>query len=469
MSDCGSLAVLWTGPLSLVPQSNNTPDREINNRTSVRGQRRRDPFEFLGRQKELFYAMSFGKWPKYLVGTGLVLASLLVSSCKSKVPPPPAAGPSDVATVTIRPERTVLTTELPGRTSPFLVAEIRPQVNGLLQRRLFQEGAFVKAGDLLYQIDPAPYEAVYAQAKAALTTAQADLLTAEANIPALQSRADRMKGLVAINAVAKQNYDDASAALRQAEANLAARKAAIEINRAAVESARINLSYTPITSPISGRIGISNVTVGALTTAYQPTPLAVVQQLDPIYVDVVQSSVELLNLRRRLQDGNLKQRGATGNRVRLILEDKTIYSWEGTLQFRDVTVDPTTGSFTLRLVFPNPNQVLLPGMFARAVVQEGVSEQAILAPQQGVTRDAKGTPVAWIVGKDEKVEQRILELDRALGDKWLVTSGLAPGDRLIVEGFQRVRPGAQVHAVPFTGNAGGGPAGEGQNKAERGK
>jgi membrane fusion protein, multidrug efflux system len=408
--------------------------------------------------------MSFGKWPKYLIVTGLVLVGLLVIGCKSKkVDGPPAAGPAEVATVTIRPERTVLTTELPGRTCAYLVAEIRPQVNGLIRSRLFREGANVKVGELLYQIDPAPYQAASNQAKAALATAEADLVTVEANLPAIRSRAERLKGLVAIHAVAQQDYDDASAALRQAEANLAARRASVEINRAALESARINLSYTPINAPISGRIGMSNITVGALATAYQPTPLAVVQQLDPIYVDVVQASAELLRLRGRLESGRLKQNGPIQSKVKLILEDKTPYPLKGTLQFRDVTVDPTTGSVTLRLVFPNPKQLLLPGMFVRAVVEDGVSQEAVLVPQQGVTRDTKGNPIALVVGKDEKVEQRTLELDRAIGDKWLVTNGLADGDRLIVEGLQKVRPGDRVRAVPFTGPAGGGPrAGEGQ-------
>lgn len=405
---------------------------------------------------------------EHLVVTGLVLSVLVSSSCKPKASAVPSqAGPAEVATVTIRPERTVLTTELPGRTSAYLVAEIRPQVNGLIQNRLFREGSNVKAGDLLYQIDPAPYQAAYDQAKAALVTAEADLVTAEANLPAIRSRAERLKGLVAIHAVSQQDYDDASAALRQAEASLAARKASVEINRAAVESARINLSFTPIKAPISGRIGISSITAGALATAYQPTPLAVIQQLDPIYVDVVQANAELLRLRQRLESGRLKRNGTVQNKVKLFLEDKTPYPLAGTLQFQDVTVDPATGSVTLRLVFPNPKQVLLPGMFVRAVVQEGVSEQALLVPQQGVTRNTKGIPVAWVVGQDEKVEERILELDRAIGDKWLVTSGLVAGDRLIVEGFQKVRPGAQVRAVPFDAN--GSPAASGgQDKANGG-
>ncbi|MBZ5664142.1 MAG: efflux RND transporter periplasmic adaptor subunit [Acidobacteriia bacterium] len=401
--------------------------------------------------------MWFGKWPRYLVTIGFVLVGLILSSCKSKVGGPPA-GPAEVAIVAIRPERVLLTTELPGRTSSYLVAEIRPQVNGLIQSRSFREGASVKAGDLLYQIDPAPYQAAYDQAKAALATAEADLTMAEANLPAIQSRAERLKGLAAIHAVGQQDYDDASAALRQCEATITARKTAVEVSRAALQSARINLSYTPIRAPISGRIGISNITVGALATAYQPTPLAVVQQLDPIYVDVVQASAEVLGLRRRLESGRLKQNGPIQSKVKLFLEDKTPYPLVGTLQFRDVTVDPTTGSVTLRLVFPNPNQVLLPGMFVRAVVEEGVSEHALLAPQQGVTRDTKGTPIAWIVNREEKVEQRTLELDRAIGDKWVVTKGLDDGDRLIVEGLQRVRPGDRVRAVAFAADASGHPA-----------
>jgi membrane fusion protein (multidrug efflux system) len=362
----------------------------------------------------------------------------------------------------------VLTTELPGRTSAFLVAEIRPQVSGLIQRRAFQEGANVKAGDLLYQIDPAPYEAAVNQAKAALTTAQADLVTAEANLPAIRSREARLKGLVAIHAVSQQDYDDASAALRQAEANLAARKASVEISRTALETARINLSYTPIKAPISGRIGISNITVGALATAYQATPLAVIQQIDPLYVDVAQASAEVLRLQQRMARGHLKKDGAGESSVKLLMEDRSSYPLKGSLKFRDVTVDPTTGSMTLRLVFPNPNHVLLPGMFVRAVVEEGISQQAILAPQQGITRNVKGLPTALVVNQQEQVELRMLELDRAIGDKWLVTSGLAAGDRLIVEGMQKVRPGAKVRAVPFTAPAGGADQPAAQASVKRG-
>ncbi|MFB3902039.1 MAG: efflux RND transporter periplasmic adaptor subunit [Acidobacteriota bacterium] len=391
----------------------------------------------------------------------MMLTGLLVPGCKSATAPPPAMGPVEVAVVTIQPERTVLTTQLPGRTCAYLVAEIRPQVSGLIQRREFQEGAFVKAGHLLYQIDPAPYQAAYNQAKAAVATAEADLITAEANLPAIQAREERFKGLVAVRAVGQQDYDDAAAALRQAEANVETRKRVVESARAAVETARINLSYTPIKSPISGRIGVSNITVGALATAYQPTPLAVVQQLDPIYVDVTQASADLLSLRRRLQSGQIKRNGATSNRVKLLLEDGTPYPLKGTLQFQDVTVDPATGSVQVRMVFPNPRNVLLPGMFVRALIEEGVNENALLVPQQGVTRDVKGNAVALVVGKDEKVEQRMLTVDRAIGDKWLVTGGLVVGDRVIVEGLQRVRPGTTVHAVPY-----GVPAPKGGSPAE---
>lgn len=385
-----------------------------------------------------------------LTAIGVLCALAAFSACKSAPPPQQLA---EVAIVTIAPERAVLATELPGRTSAYLVAEIRPQVSGIIQKRQFKEGSDVKAGTLLYQIDPAPYQAAYDQANGALAMA-------EANLPAARSRAERLKHLVAIRAVGQQDYDDAAAALLKAEASVVASKAA-------VEAARINLDYTPIKAPIPGRTGRSSVTVGALVTAYQPVPLAVVQQLDPIYVDVTQSSADLLRLRRGLESGRLKEDGATGGKVRLLNEDGTPYPLEGALQFRDVTVDPSTGSVTLRLVFPNPDHVLLPGMFVRAVVEEGVSEHALLAPQQGVTRDPKGNPIAWVVDKAEKVEQRSLELDRAIGDKWLVTKGLAPGDKLIVDGLQRIRPGDSVRAVPFTDPASGGvPASAGQPRAE---
>lgn len=420
--------------------------------------RLRGSCELPGTPKESFHEMPFGKWPTYFHSPvlGLIFSSLLLSGCKTETVSPPAE-PAEVGFISVQPERAVLTTQLPGRTSAYLVAEIRPQVNGLIQSRLFQEGAMVKAGDLLYQIDPAPYQAAFNQAKATLLTSEAELATAQANLPAIRSRAERFQGLLASHAVAQQDYDDASANLRQANATVNARRAAVEISTAAVETAHINLGYTPIRAPISGRIGISTITVGALATAYQPTPLAVVQQLDPIYVDVVQASADLLSLRRRMETGRLKRNGSIQAKVKLLLEDKTPYDKTGTLQFRDVTVDPTTGSVTLRLVFPNPRQVLLPGMFVQAIIEEGVNDQALLVPQQGVTRDVKGNPVAWIVDKDAKVVERALVLDRAIGDRWLVTSGLDAGDRLIVEGLQKVRPGQQVRAVPFANQTGSEP------------
>lgn len=388
---------------------------------------------------------------------------LFLAGCSSKVEQAPASLP-EVATVTVRPEQITLTTELPGRTSAYLVAEIRPQVSGLLQERKFQEGAIVKKGDVLYQIDQAPYQAAYGQAKAALAAAEANVATAEANVavaeanlPAIRSRAERLKGLVAIHAVGQQDYDDANAALKQAEANLEMRKTTVEVNRAAVEvsksaleSARINLTYTPIKAPITGRIGKSDITVGAMVTAYQATPLAIIQQLDPIYVDVIQASTDLLRLRQEMESGNLRNDGSSMRKVKLLLEDGTTYPIEGKLEFRDVTVDPTTSSVTLRMVFANPKQVLLPGMFVRAVIEEGVNEQALVIPQQGVSHDLKGNAIALVVNKDNKVEQRALELDRAIGDKWLVTKGLVTGDQVIVEGIEKVRAGASVKTIEFS-------------------
>ena len=382
-----------------------------------------------------------------LVAVGFLAASTFLSlSCNRRNAGQKAMPLPEVAVATVQSEKLVLTTELPGRTSSYLVAEIRPQVNGIIQNRHFVEGSDVRAGEILYRIDPAPYQAAFDQAVASLAVA-------EANIPAMKSRAERMKRLAAIRAAGQQDYDDAAAALARAEAGVASA-------RAAMESARINLSYTPIKAPISGRIGKSTVTVGALVTAYQPVPLAVIQQLDPIYVDVTQASSDLLRLRRSLEAGKLKQNGEAQGDVKLFLEDGTPYSKAGRLQFRDVTVDPSTGSFTLRMVFPNPDRVLLPGMYVRAEVQEGVDESAILVPQEGVTRDTKGDPYVLVIGKDEIVEQRMLELDRTIGNKWLVARGLNPGDRVIVEGMQRVRPGSPVKAVPFNPATGTSPVSE---------
>jgi membrane fusion protein, multidrug efflux system len=375
-----------------------------------------------------------------LIPACILAVAAATAGCRKAQAPPPQ-GPVEVGTVTVRSERAVLTTELTGKTAPYLVADVRPQVNGIIQKRLFEEGSDVKAGSLLYQIDPAPYQAAFEQAKAALAVA-------EASLPPARSRAERLKGLVEIHAVGQQDYDEATAALLRAEAGVTSA-------RAAVESARINLAYTPLKAPISGRTGKSTVTVGALVTAYQPTSLVVIQQLDPIYVDVTQASADLLRLRRGLASGQLKR--ALESKVKLVLEDGTPYPRAGKLQFRDVTVDPTTGSVVLRMVFPNPDSTLLPGMFVRAIVEEGVREKAILAPQQGVTRDLKGNATVLVVGADGKVEARKLEVDRAIGDRWLVTAGLADGDQVIVEGLQRVRPGAAVKPVPFSSPSAGAP------------
>ena len=360
----------------------------------------------------------------------LSLLLLALTSCSRPPNTPPMMPPAEVATVTVAPQSVVLTTELPGRTSPYLIAEIRPQVSGLIQKRLFTEGSDVKAGEALYQIDPAPFQAALDNAKAALARS-------EANLPALRTRAERFKQALADKAVSQQDFDDAAAALRQAEAD-------VQYWQASVETARINLDYTKITAPIAGRIGKSSVTDGAIVTAYQPVALATIQQLDPIYVDVPQSTADLLRLQRRLADGRLIRDGNGQNIVQLILEDSTKYPLEGTLQFRDVSVDPSTATVTLRMVFPNPNGVLLPGMFVQAVVKEGIHEKAILIPQQAVMRDPKGNPMALIVNAEGKVEPRMLALERELGDKWLVSSGLAPGDRVIVEGLLKARPGATV-------------------------
>jgi membrane fusion protein, multidrug efflux system len=374
-------------------------------------------------------------------GISVVLMALvgffLLGGCNSQqgqqsgmTPPAP-----EVAFVTIAPRQLELTTTLPGRASAFLTAQIRPQVNGIILKRHFQEGADIEAGQLLYQIDPAPF-------KVALDSARASLDRAQANLPSMRSRAERYKELLDSNAVSRQDYDDAAAALEQVLADIAYWKTAME-------NARINLAYTRVTAPISGTIGRSTVTDGALVTAHQPLVLATIHQLDPIYVDVTQSSAEFLRIRRGMESGQLVRDAEAAQKVRLLLEDGTPYAHEGVLQFSDVTVDPGTGSFILRIVVPNPDHLLLPGMFVRAAVQEGVASQAILVPQQGVSRNPKGEPVAMIVDESGVVAQRFLSIDRAIGDQWLVTSGLSAGDRVIVEGMQRIRPGATVRAVPF--------------------
>lgn len=374
-----------------------------------------------------------------MVPRALLLAALwgglVLAGCGGSPMAAPSPQAPEVGTFTVAPERIVLTTELPGRTSPFLVAEIRPQVNGLIQKRLFEEGSDIKEGQVLYEIDPATFQAALNNANAALGKAQAYL-------PSIRSRASRYEELLADKAVSQQDYDDAAAALKQAEAD-------IEYWKASVETARIQLGYTHITAPISGRIGKSGVTTGAIVTAYQPVPLATIQQLDPIYLDVPQSTSEMLRLKRRLEEGLLNSNGKNHSKVSIILEDGTAYPPEGTFQFRDVTVDPTTGSVLLRVIVPNPEGLLLPGMFVRAILKEGESAQAILIPQQSVSRDPKGNPVALVVDEAGKVGQRKLVLDRAIEDRWLVAEGLAAGDRVIVEGIQKIRPGMTVKSVPI--------------------
>ena len=366
-------------------------------------------------------------------------AGLLSAGCGKKGAGGPPGMLPEVGVMIVKPEPMLLTVELPGRASASLVAEVRPQVNGLIQKRLFTEGADVKAGDALYQIDPEPFEAALDNAKAALNRA-------EAALPALRSRAERVTQALADKAVSQQDFDDADAALRQAEAE-------VQVWKAMVKTARINLGYTKIVSPISGRVGKSTVTDGAIVTAYQPVPLATIQQLDPIYVDVPQSSTVILNLQRRLKEGLLKREGAEMNSVKLILGEEMEYPVEGTLQFADISVDPTTASVNLRSVFPNPNGIILPGMFVRAIFKEGVDEDAILIPQQAVSRDPKGNPLVLVVGAENKVEQKAVTLDRAIGNRWLVASGLQPGDKVIVEGAMKVRPGVPVKDIPFVESA----------------
>ena len=367
---------------------------------------------------------------------GILAVSLMMTGCgKKPAGGPPPSGPPEVGVVVVKPERVALTSELSGRTAPYMIAEVRPQVGGIIQKRLFTEGSDVQAGQVLYQIDPASYQAAFASAKASEARSEANLIPA-------RLKEGRYKDLVKIKAVSQQDYDDAYAALKQAEADVAATKAA-------VETARINLAYTRITAPISGRIGRSTVTNGALVTANQPAALATIQQLNSMYVDVTQSSSELLKLKQNLASGLLKQGGASQARVKLLLEDGSAYPLPGTLKFSEVTVDQSTGSVTLRAIFQNPKQILLPGMFVRAILEEGVSPQGILVPQRGVSRNPKGEAVVLLVGAEEKVEPRLIKVVRTVGDDWLVSDGLKAGDRVIVEGLQKARPGTQVKAVPF--------------------
>lgn len=373
---------------------------------------------------------------KLLSGITIFTALISLSACGKKGPSgPPQSGPPEVGVLTVKQEKVILTTDLPGRVSASMTAEVRPQVGGIIQKRLFTEGSDVKAGEALYQIDPASYKAAYASAKASLAKA-------EANITSVRLKSDRYQELVKIKAVSQQEADDAFASFKQAEAE-------VESAKAAVETARINLAYTRITAPVSGRIGRSTVTDGALVTASQATALATIQQLSSVYVDVTQSSADMLKMRKSLVNGQIQKGSSSQAKVKLFFEDNSVYPLPGTLKFSEVTVDQSTGSITLRAVFPNPKQALLPGMFVRAVLEEGVSEQAILVPQRGVTRNPKGDATVMVVGAEEKVEPRVIKVDRTVGENWLVTDGLKPGDRVILEGLQKARPGTPVKAVPF--------------------
>ncbi|MDR0250399.1 MAG: efflux RND transporter periplasmic adaptor subunit [Burkholderiales bacterium] len=367
----------------------------------------------------------------------LFLAMLALTGCGKQEAQQQAGLPTiELGVVEIAAREVTMTVELPGRTHPYLVAEVRPQVGGIVLQRLFREGSDVRRSDVLYQIDPAMYQATY-------NSAVATLSKAEANLASAKSRAGRYADLVKINAVSKQDYDDVEAAYKQATAD-------VEGAKAAVENARINLNYTKITAPISGRIGKSEVTPGALVTASQMLALTRIQQLDPIYVDVTQSSVEWLRLKREIETGMLKTDSKNQAKVKLKLEDGRMYSREGKLEFSDVTVDQATGMITLRAVFPNPKHDLLPGMYVRAVLEEGVNEQAITVPQAGVSRDQKGQPLVMLVTPDNKIERRVIVVEKEIGSDWLVTSGLNVGEKVVVEGSQRLMmapPGASIKPV----------------------
>jgi len=349
----------------------------------------------------------------------ILAVAVFLAGCQEEAAPPAQQKPT-VGVVTLQAEPFAVTTDLPGRTRAYRIAEVRPQVNGIIQKRLFTEGSEVKAGQQLYQIDAAVYEAT--------------LKSAQASLASSKSLADRYAELVKDQAVSKQAYDEARAASLQAEAEL--------------ERARIDLRYTKVLAPISGRIGRSAVTEGALVSNGQAQELATIQQLDPIYVDVTQPARDLLALRRDLAEGRLQKAGENAAKVTLKLEDGSDYGHEGKLEFSEVTVDPGTGSVTLRAVFPNPDKVLLPGMFVRAQLVAGLKSEAILVPQQGVTRNTKGDPTAMVVNAESKVEVRPIKTERAVGNRWLVGEGLQPGDRVITEGLQFIQPGVEVEVAP---------------------
>lgn len=361
------------------------------------------------------------------------------------------AGPPPVSVVTVQPQSVTLTTTLPGRTTAYETSEVRPQVNGLVIARLFTEGDTVRKGQALYRIDPQPYLAQVASARAALARARAAIASSSA-------LARRYGELVKINAIARQDYENAITSSEQAKADVAAQQAALR-------TAQIDLSRTTVRAPISGRIGRSVVTAGALVTAGQAAALATIQRLDPIFVDISQSSADLLALRQQLMQGEIA-RGGGAARVRLTLENGSVYPVEGRLQFADVTVDPNTGSQTIRATFPNREGLLLPGMYARAEVVQGTQANGLLVPQRAVSRDEKGNPTVLVVGRDNKLEPRPLQATQTIGDSWLATGGVRAGDRVVVEGAMMLRPGTPVAPVPF--KEGAPPAGgQGQGQGQR--
>ncbi|WP_338367516.1 efflux RND transporter periplasmic adaptor subunit [uncultured Pseudoalteromonas sp.] len=370
-----------------------------------------------------------------------LVGSVALTGCDQAADSQQASAPQvvPVGVITLKSQALTLKKELPGRISAFQIAQIRPQVSGIVQSRLFTEGAQVKKGQSLYQIDPATFEADLAASEAAVARA-------EASIASTKSKASRYSELLKIKAVSQQDFDEADAAQKQAQAELLTAKAQLK-------TAQINLDYSHVSSPISGQISKSNVTVGALVSANQTTALATVTQLDPIYVDLTQSSNELTQLKKAISSGALSVDSQAQTEVELQMEDGSTYPLKGTLQFSEVTVDPSTGSVTLRAKFPNPDKLLLPGMYARAAVVEGVKQDAILVPQRGVSRNTKGEPTAMVVSKENTVESRVLKVDRTIGSNWLVTDGLSDGDQVIVEGLQKIRPGAPVNPSEVSSSA----------------
>ncbi|MCE2594526.1 efflux RND transporter periplasmic adaptor subunit [Motilimonas cestriensis] len=367
----------------------------------------------------------------------LVGLALFITACdkgSAQQGSPKERPPAEVGVVEVKTIEQNISVELPGRSKAHLVAEVRPQVTGIIIERGFVEGSSVDAGDSLYQIDSATY-------KAALVSANADLTRANAKLESAKAKAARYQALVKKSSISEQDFDEAKAAYKEALAD-------VTVAEAAINTAKINLEYTKVKAPISGRIGKSNVTAGALVTANQTQTLATIQQLDPINVDIVQSSAQLLRLKAKLKQGQLQ--ASENANVRLVLEDGSTYNQEGTLQFSEVSVDENTGSVTLRAEFPNPDGILLPGMYVRAILNAGSDPMAILVPQKAITRNTKGQAVAMVVGAENKVESRVVTTAEAINNEWRITSGLAAGDVLIVEGLQKIRPGAVVTPKPLT-------------------